>query len=222
MLKVKQLMIWARTGYWVTQSSLDETYISDDKIILQQIDSLKELREQYPKLQKEINSDLSELLTNPNAITIKKYNEQYATNMRNTTETQMIDVLFWLSIFENSGLTDKQKDLLLEIVEGYGFSGKAKDYNFLLKKLEKSKERVNKMNGKRQFTDSEMRKLFPTYYAKPQEYFDCYLNYSKKLEIYEQSVAESKRKGDYLRSISLKYSIFPLEIESDEVINNDL
>ena len=218
-LKEKQLMIYARTGYWVTQSSLDEVFISDDKIVLQQIEALKKLREDQPKLARDINSDLFELQTNPNHTTIKKYNELYATNMKNDIEEQYINILYYLSIFENANLTDKQKDLLIDIVSGYSYEGNAKNYLFMCKKLEKSKERVNKMSNdkKRKFTNEQLQKLFPSYYAKPNERWDEYLNVSRKLDCYIEDVEQSKRKGEYLRSISLKYSIFPLEIESDEV-----
>lgn len=215
LLKYKQLMIWARTGYWVTQSSLDETYISEDNLVLEQIESLKKLREEQPKLARDINSDLFELQTNQNAIGIKKYNELYATNVQNNVETELIDVLFWLSVLEGANLTDKQRQLLLDIVEGYSYEGKHKDYNFLIKKLSKSKGEKNKMN-KRVFTDSEMRKLFIGFYAKENSYWNEYLDYNKKLDIYIDSVAESKRKGDYYRSLSLQYSIYPLKLDEEE------
>ena len=219
-LKEKQLMIFAKYGYWVTQSSLDEVFISDDKIILQQIDSLKELREQFPKLSKSINQDLFELQTNPNATGIKKYNEQYATGMRNDIEEELVNVLFWISIFENANLTLKQKQLLIDIVEGNGYKGKAKDYDFLCKKLSKSKGEKNKMSDKRVFTNEEMRKLFIGFYSKEDIYFDEHLNYNKKLECYTESVEQSKIRGDRIRSLSLKTAIIPLSLDN-EVREND-
>lgn len=219
MLKHKQLMIWARTGYWVTQSSLDEVFMSDDELVLEQIESLRELKEQYPKLSKEVNQDLGELLTNQNAIGIKKYNELYATNLRNNTEEELIEILFWLSVFEGSGLTQKQKDLLIDVVSGYSYEGNAKNRNFLIKKLEKSKGGVNKMNNdkKRQFTAEEMRRLFPSYYSKENSYYDNYLNISKKLDVYQQSVEESKVRMDRIRQLSLEANIKPLTLECNEV-----
>ena len=130
----------------------------------------------------------------------------------------MIEVLYWLSVFEGSDLTLKQKQLLLDVVSGYSYEGNAKNYLFMCKKIEKSKERVNKMsNDKRKFTDDEMRRLFPSYYSKENSYWDEHLNYNRKLECYTEEVEKSKRKGDYYRSLSLKHSIFPLELESDEV-----
>lgn len=222
MLKHKQLMIWARTGYWVTQSSLDEVYVSDDELVLQQIEALKQLREQYPRLAKDINGDLFELLSNPNAIRIKTYNEQYATNMRNNTEEEMIEVLFWLSVFENSGLTQKQKDLLLDIVEGFSYEGRHKDFGFMCKKIEKSKEKCKMSNdNKRKFTNSEMQKLFPNYYNNPNERWDCYLNYNRKLDCYNEDVEQSKIRMDRIRQLSLATAIFPLELECNEVREED-
>ena len=207
-LKEKQLMIWAKYGYWVTQSSLDETYISDDEVILQQIEALKKLREDQPKLARDINSDLFELQTNPNTTTIKKYNEQYATNVRNDVEEEYVEILYWLSVFENSGLTQRQKRLLIDVCSGFSYEGNAKNFNFLIKKISKSKERVNKMN-KRVFTSDELRKLFIGFYSKENTYWDEHLNYNKKLDIYKKSVEESKQTGDYYRQLSLQYSIFP-------------
>ena len=216
MLKHKQLMIWAKNGYWVTQSSLDEVFMSDDALVLEQIESLRELREKYPKLAKDINSDLFELQTNPNGIRIKAYNEQYATGMRNDIEEEMVEILYYLSIFENAQLTDKQRQLLLDIVSGFSYEGRHKDFGFMCKKLEKAKEKVNKMSeNKRQFTPEQLRSLFPNYYSKPNTYLDEYLNISRKPEIYKKSVAESKRTGDYYRQLSLKYSIFPYPFDEN-------
>lgn len=216
-LKEKQLMIWARTGYWVTQSSLDEVFISDDSIILQQIEALKKLREQYPKLQKEVNSDLFELMTNPNTTRIKQYNEQYAVGMRNTTEEEMIEILYWLSVFEGSGLTLKQKDLLIDVCSGFSYEGNAKNFLFMIKKLEKARERVNKMSDKRNFNEEQLAKLFPNFYSKPNTLYDEYLNLSKKLSCYNEDVEQSKIRMNKIRALSLATAIIPLNLECNEV-----
>lgn len=212
-LKEKQLMIYAKYGYWVTQSSLEEMYISDDKIVLEQIEALKELRGQCPKLAKDINSDLGELLINPNPTRIKVYNEQYATNMRNDVETEMIEILFWLSVFEGSGLTDKQRQLLIDVMEGYSYEGNMKNFEFMCKKILKAKGGNCMSDNKRKFSEEQLAKLFPNYYAKPQEYYDCYLNVSRKLDCYIASVEQSKIRMDKIRQLSLKTSILPLTLE---------
>lgn len=67
--------------------------------------------------------------------------------------------------------------------------------------------------NKRQFTTDEMRKLFIGYYSKEDDYWNEYLDYNRKLDCYIKDVAESKRKGDYYRSLSLQHSIFPLELD---------
>ena len=219
LLRKQVLELYAR-GIEVYQTQLDNSVDIDDisdLVILEQIESLKELRSRHKKLTRDINDDLNVLMSQVNCVDIKNYNKVNFL-IRNDVEEQMIEILHWLSILENAQLTEKQRKLLIDVCSGFGYTGDAKNFSFICKKLEKSKERVNKMS-KRQFTDSEMQKLFPNYYAKPQEYFNEYLNYSKKLEIYEQSVAESKRKGDFYRSLSLKTSILPLTL--DEVKEND-
>lgn len=188
----------------------------DDLVILEQIESLKELRDEHPSLTRSINEDLNVLMSQINCVDIKNYNKVNFL-IRNDVENDYVNILFWMSVFEGSGLTNKQKDLLLEIVEGYGYSGKHKDYGFMINKIQRSKERNNKMSNdkKRQFTTEQLRKLFPNYYAKPNERWDEYLNISRKLEIYEQSVEESKIKGDYLRQLSLEANIKPLTLDKE-------
>ena len=214
-LRKQVLELYAR-GIEVYQTQIDNSVDIDkidDLVILEQIESLKELRSRHKKLTRDINDDLNVLLSQVNQVDIKNFNKINFL-IQNDTETQIVDVLFWLSVFEEANLTEKQKQLLIDVVSGFGFSGKAKDFSFLCKKLEKSKKEKCKMN-KRQFTADEMRKLFPTYYAKPNTLYDEYLNLSRKLDCYIEDVEKSKRKGEYLRSISLKYAIFPMELDEE-------
>lgn len=213
-LRKQVLELFAR-GIECYQTQLDNAVNIDDiedTVILEQINSLKELREKHKKLTRDINDDLNVLLSQVNPVDIKNYNKINFL-IQNETENEMIEILHWLSIFENAQLTNKQKDLLIDIVEGFSYEGRHKSYNFLINKLEKSKGGVNKMSNKRVFTDSEMRKLFPNYYAKPQEYYDCYLNISRKLDIYVEDVEQSKIRMSKIRQLSLKTSILPLELE---------
>lgn len=215
LLRKKVLELYAR-GIECYQTQLDNVVDIDeidDLVILEQISSLKILRDSYPKLTKSINEDINVLLSQVNPVDIKNFNKINFL-IRNDTENELVEMLFWMSVFEGASLTNKQKQLLIEIISGFSYKGKYKDYRFLINKLEKSKERVNKMN-KRQFTDSEMQKLFPNYYAKPQEYYNEYLNYSRKLEIYERAVEQAKQTGDYYRKLSLQYSIYPMELECE-------
>lgn len=214
LLRKQVLELYAK-GIEVYQTQLDNIVDIDDindEVILNQIKSLKELRSKYPKLTRDINDDLNVLLSQVNPVDIKNFNKINFL-IRNDVENEYIEVLYWLSVFENSGLTEKQKQLLIDIVEGFSYKGKYKDYGFLCNKIEKSKERVNKMSNKKQFNEEQLKKLFPNFYAKENSYWDEYLNYSRKLEIYEQSVAQSKIRMDRIRALSLKASIFPLNLE---------
>lgn len=214
-LRKKQLELLAR-GLEVYQTQLDNAVDIDDitdSVILEQINSLKTLRSKYPRLARDINDDLNVLLSQINPVDIKNYNKINFL-IQNDIETEYINILYFLSIFENAQLTDKQKDLLINIVSGFSYEGNAKNFSFMCKKIQKSKERVNKMS-KKQFTDEQLKKLFPAYFSNPQEYFNEYLNYSKKLSCYSESVAESKRKGDRIRALSLKYSILPLTLDEE-------
>lgn len=225
MLRKQVLELYAR-GIEVYQTQIDNAVDIDDisdEIILSQINSLKELRDKHPRLTRSINEDLNVLMSQVNCVDIKNYNKINFL-ISNDVEEQMIEILHWLSIFENAQLTEKQKDLLIDIVSGFSYEGRHKSYNFLINKLEKSKGGVNKMSNdsKRKFTNDEMRKLFPSYYNKENDYWDCYLNYSRKLSCYTDSVNESKRNGDRLRALSLATAILPLELECGEQLKENL
>lgn len=213
LLRKQVLELFAR-GLECTQSSLDNAVDIEninDEIILNQINSLKELRDSYPRLTKSINEDINVLMSQVNPTDIKQYNKVNFL-IRNETENEMIEILHWLSIFENASLTEKQKQLLIDIVEGFSYEGKHKDYGFMINKIERAKEKKC-MNDKRVFSEEQLRKLFIGYYSKENDYWNEYLDYNRKLDCYIKDVAESKRKGDYYRSLSLQHSIFPLELD---------
>lgn len=220
MLRKQVLQLYAR-GIECYQTQLDNSVDIndiDDEVILEQVKSLKELRDKYPRLTKNINEDINILMSQVNPVDIKNYNKINFL-IQNDVETSMIEILYLLSILENSGLTDKQKQLLIDICSGYSYTGDAKNFEFMIKKIQKSKGGKCMSDNKRKFSAEEMRRLFPNYYSKPEEYWDCYLNMSVKLQHYTDNVEESKRNGDRLRSLSLEANIFPLTL--DEVKEND-
>ena len=213
----KQVLELFSRGIEVYQTQLDNSVDIDDiedEVILEQIKSLKELRDRHPKLTRDINDDLNVLMSQINPVDIKNYNKINFL-IQNNVENEYVKMMYWLSIFENSGLTQKQRQLLIDFVSGCPYTGNAKDYEFMIKKLQKSKGGKCMNDDKRKFSADEMRKLFPNYYAKPNTYFDEYLNFSRKPDCYNESVAESKRTGDYYRQLSLKYSIFPYPFDEN-------
>ena len=72
-------------------------------------------------------------------------------------------------------------------------------------------------NKKQKFSAEQMRKLFPNYYSNPNERWDCYLNYNRKLDVYNESVQKSKIRMDKIRALSLATAILPLSLECNEV-----
>ena len=217
LLRKQVLELYAR-GIECYQTQLDNAVdidSIDDNVILEQINSLKKLRSRHPSLTRDINDDLNVLLSQINPVDIKNYNKINFL-IRNDVETQMVEVLFWLSVLENSGLTQKQKQLLINVVEGYSYEGNAKNYDFMCKKLSKSKGGKCMNDKKRKFSEEQLARLFPNFYAKPNEYYDCHLNISKKLDVYQQSVEESKIRMDRIRQLSLATAIFPIELELDK------
>ena len=215
-LRKKVLELYAR-GIECYQTQLDNAVDIDDitdSVILNQIKSLKELRDKYPRLTRDINDDINALMMQVNPVDIKNYNKINFL-IRNDIENEMIDRLAFLELLSSVDLTIKQYDVLYRFLHGFSIANDHKNLELVFKKIKKVLE-SDKMSDKRLFTKEELDRLFcgkKHIFAS----YDEYLNIGSRLPIYEQSVAESKIRMDKIRQSSLKTSILPLTLECNEV-----
>ena len=213
-LRKKQLELLAR-GIECYQTQLDNVVNIDDindEVILNQINSLKKLRDRYPKLTRDINDDLNVLLSQVNQTDIKAYNKVNFL-IQNDVENEVIDRLAFLELLSSVDLTIKQYDVLYRFLHGFSIANDHKNLELVFKKIKKVLE-SDKMSDKRLFTKEELDRLFcgkKHIFAS----YDEYLNIGSRLPIYEQSVAESKIRMDKIRQLSLQTSILPLTLECE-------